>query len=108
MKNTAYIFNKKKIDEMLSIFFIQLLFFLILIISQFLFLNQSVADSQDYLAGSKDMVIKNFGKDSTLVYFMYLGEMIVAIGSYIKSKNLFVLVGVIILMLFVNIVSGMI
>ncbi len=57
-------------------------------------------DATDYLAGQKAMISKNFGDGSTLVYAAYMAEIISAIALYIKSKNLLVLVGLVVILIF--------
>lgn len=62
--------------------------------------TDAYADATDLLAGQKDMISKNFGDNSTLIYAAYMAEIISAIAIYIKSKNLLVLVGLVVVLIF--------
>ena len=57
--------------------------------------------SADLLAKTvKGDITNNFGPTSTVMYCVYLIEIIVAAGTYIKTKNLFALSGILILLIF--------
>lgn len=96
--------NKFYYSVSLKIFSIPALFFLLKITvlgCVLLGITDAYADdATDYLAGQKDMISKNFGDGSTLVYAAYMAEIISAIALYIKSKNLLVLVGLVIILIF--------
>jgi len=64
--------------------------------------------AQDLLAGAKVDVVSNFGPTSTLAYIIYLIEVISGVAAYIKSKNLFALIGVIVVVIFTTAAFAMI
>ena len=70
------------------------------IVYLWLLLSQALAaDGTDYLATSKDQVVKNFGADSTLMHYIYFAEVIVALISFVKVKNPLLLTGVLVLLI---------
>jgi len=56
----------------------------------------------DYLAASKPDVENTFGASSTFKTYLYLAEIVFATITYIKTKNLLALGGVVILAVFLN------
>ncbi|MCF6808566.1 hypothetical protein L3V79_09210 [Thiotrichales bacterium 19S9-12] len=75
-----------------------LILFLFLLFSSHLFAEDGV----DYLDGAADAVSATFGKDSNFIKIVYIGEVIVAIVTYITTKKIYALLGIVVLMLFVN------
>ena len=69
-----------------------------------LHVGQAIAD--DDLSGVKTSMQGDFGKDSTFVGAMYLVEIVMAGVTYIKSKNMMALIGVVLLSIFVNWAMG--
>jgi type IV conjugative transfer system pilin TraA len=61
--------------------------------------------SDDQLSGMLDSVKDNFGKDSTFIKLLYLAEVIVGVYTYHKTKNIPVLLGIVIISLFLNYAS---
>ncbi|PHM59550.1 type IV conjugative transfer system pilin TraA [Xenorhabdus ishibashii] len=66
------------------------------------------AHADDLFAGGKEQIKDSFGKGSTVVYVLYLIEIIAAIYTYARTKNLGVFVGIAVVMIFVNVVFGLI
>ena len=62
----------------------------------------SFAEGTNYLAGLKSDVVKTFGADSDLPYYLYIGEAILAAYGYSKTKNIMLLGGLPVLMLFTH------
>lgn len=62
----------------------------------------SFAEGVNYLAGLKSDVSKTFGADSDLPYYLYIGEAIIAAYGYSKTKNIMLLGGLPVLMLFTH------
>jgi type IV conjugative transfer system pilin TraA len=64
--------------------------------------------TKDLLTSAKTDITTNFGPGSTLAYIIYLIEVISGVAAYIKTKNLFALVGVIVVVLFTTAAFAMI
>lgn len=62
----------------------------------------------DLLAGGKADVQATFGADSLVIMCIYLAEFVVGISMYIKSKNLLVLLGMVVVMVFTTVVLALI
>lgn len=60
------------------------------------------ATGTDYLAGIKDSTTSSFGEGSTFEHLLYLGEGIAGVYGYIKTKNIMVLGGLIVVMIFTH------
>lgn len=63
-------------------------------------MTDAYAVGTDLLAAQKDMISANFGDNSTLIYAAYMAEIISAIAIYIKTKNLLVLIGLVVVLIF--------
>lgn len=66
------------------------------------------AYAEDLLVGGKEVVNDTFGQDSTFSKWLILGEAVVALLIYIKTKNMMVLAGVVVVIVFLNIVFGLV
>lgn len=58
--------------------------------------------SNDPLASIKDTIAEGFGSGSTLTLCIYIGEVILTTVSYIKTKNLLLLLSIPILIFFTS------
>jgi type IV conjugative transfer system pilin TraA len=65
------------------------------------------AHADDLMAPGKQVVSDTFGANSTVATWIILGEVIFGAVSYIKTKNIFLLFGVIVLVVFTTIGFGM-
>ncbi|MCS5452321.1 type IV conjugative transfer system pilin TraA [Enterobacter huaxiensis] len=65
----------------------------------------AVADAAgtDLLASGKDDVVSTFGADSLVMMCVIIAEIIVSIGMYIKTKNLMVLMGLAVVIIFTTV-----
>ena len=66
------------------------------------------AYAEDLLVSGKEVVNDTFGQDSTFSKWLILGEAVVALLIYIKTKNMMVLAGVVVVIVFLNIVFGLV
>lgn len=66
------------------------------------------AYADDLLAAGKQTVDDTFGKNSTLSKWFILGEILVGVFTYIKTKNLMLLAGVAIVIVFLNVAFGLV
>ena len=62
----------------------------------------------DLLVGGKQTVDDTFGKDSTLAKWVIIGEILVGVFMYIKTKNLMLLAGVAVVIVFLNVAFGIV
>ena len=62
----------------------------------------NAADGTNYLSGVESSVSASFGEGSTFEHLLYLGEACVGAFGYIKTKNIMLLVGVVVLMIFTH------
>lgn len=62
----------------------------------------------DLMAGGKQTVDDTFGKDSTLAKWVIMAEIFVAVIMYIKTKNLMLLLGVAVVIVFLNVAFGIV
>lgn len=62
----------------------------------------SFAEGTNYLAGLKSDVGKTFGAGSDIEYYLYSGEAILAGIGWVKTKNIMLLGGLPVLMLFTH------
>ncbi|KLV36871.1 hypothetical protein AB894_00825 [Piscirickettsia salmonis] len=60
------------------------------------------AAGEDYLSGIKDATASSFGEGSTFEHLLYLGEGIAGVYAYIKTKNIMVLAGLVVVMIFTH------
>ncbi len=61
------------------------------------------AHAVDMLAGQSGTVNDTFGANSTVAKWIILAEVIIGVASYIKTKNLLLLFGVIIVVVFTTV-----
>ena len=66
------------------------------------------AGDTDLLASSASNVMRTFGKDSSLIKYVYVGETLMSGLGYAKTKNPLLLAGLPVLMIFTNVAFGMI
>lgn len=71
-----------------------------------LFVQVGYAD--DLLKPGDTTVKDTFGKDSSLMTWLLIGEIVTAIVAYVATKNVKVLFGVIVLSVFINIAFSVI
>ncbi|WP_334473053.1 type IV conjugative transfer system pilin TraA [Arsenophonus sp. PmNCSU2021_1] len=62
----------------------------------------------DLFSGGKEVVKSTFGKGSTVVWILYVLKILAAIFAYVKTKNLAVFGGIAAVIVFVNVVFGLI
>jgi len=67
-----------------------------------LVVDDQISFAKDLLEGSQDILIETL--EGTGKKYIYLAEGILSIAAYIKTKNLLVLMGIIIVAMFLNIV----
>lgn len=67
-----------------------------------LFSNDAFAAGTNHLSGLKDDVVATFGAGSDMQYFLLLAEGIGGAYAYTKTKNIAVLAGVPLLMVFTH------
>lgn len=68
--------------------------------------GHAFADNTDYLKDANGAVAKTFGEGSSFEKYLYLGEAVVGAFGYIKTKNIMMLVGIPILMIFTHVFFG--
>lgn len=68
----------------------------------------AVDPSGDILKGAQTDINANFGTSSTVMYITYVIEIFLGIGAYIKTKNLFSLAGLIVVVMFTTVAFGLI
>ncbi|WP_349420269.1 type IV conjugative transfer system pilin TraA [Proteus genomosp. 6] len=61
----------------------------------------------DLFAAGKDQIKESFGKNSTIIYILYVIEVLMAVFTYIRTKNLMMLGGIAAVMIFVNVAFGL-
>ena len=66
------------------------------------------AHAVDLFKNGKTTVKDTFGSGSTVVWILYVLEILAAIFSYVKTKNLAVFGGIAAIMVFVNVVFGLV
>ena len=66
------------------------------------------AHAVDLFKNGKTTVKDTFGSGSTVVCILYVLEILAAIFSYVKTKNLAVFGGIAAIMVFVNVVFGLV
>ncbi|EMQ5759676.1 type IV conjugative transfer system pilin TraA [Proteus mirabilis] len=65
------------------------------------------AHADDLFASGKEQVKDSFGKDSTIIYILYVIEILMAVFTYIRTKNLMMMGGIAAVMIFVNVAFGL-
>ena len=66
------------------------------------------AHAVDLFKNGKTTVKDTFGSGSTVVWILYVLEILAAIFSYVKTKDLAVFGGIAAIMVFVNVVFGLV
>lgn len=66
------------------------------------------AGANDLFAGAKTTIMDTFGSGSTVIWILYMLEILGAIFAYIKTKNLAMFGGIAAIMVFVNVTFGLI
>lgn len=66
------------------------------------------AQANDLFANGKQTVADSFGQNSTVIWILYVLEILAAVFMYIKTKNLAVFGGIAAIIIFVNVVFGLI
>lgn len=61
------------------------------------------AAGTDLLSSGKDDVVSTFGSDSLVMMCVIIAEIIVSVGMYIKTKNLMVLMGLAVVIIFTTV-----
>ena len=82
-----------------------LIFFLVCFIGNAL---ASPDPQNDILQGAQQDISNNFGTSSTVMYIVYIVEIFAGISAYIKTKNLFSLLGLVIVVIFTYVAFGLI
>ncbi|EAM2857751.1 type IV conjugative transfer system pilin TraA [Salmonella enterica] len=67
-----------------------------------------MAQATDLLAGGKDDVKATFGADSFVIMCIYIAEMIVGVAMYIRSKNMLMLLGMVVVIVFTTVMLALI
>lgn len=62
-----------------------------------------IANATDLLAAGKDDVKATFGADSFVMMCIIIAELIVGVSMYIKTKNMLVLLGLVVVIVFTTI-----
>ncbi|WON75520.1 type IV conjugative transfer system pilin TraA [Serratia sp. UGAL515B_01] len=66
------------------------------------------AYADDLFKGGKSTINDTFGSGSTVIWILYILEIMAAIFAYVKTKNLAVFGGIAAVIVFVNVVFGII
>lgn len=66
------------------------------------------AHAEDLFLSGKETVRDTFGSGSTVVWILYLLEIIAAVFAYVRTKNLAMFGGIAAVMVFVNVAFGII
>ena len=97
--------------EFIKIVLDQKLIFMVLIaiVSAF-YIGQALAitPGSDILSNAQADITANFGTSSTVMYIVYVAEIFAGISAYIKTKNLFALIGLVIVVIFTYVAFGLI
>ncbi|BEM90522.1 hypothetical protein SME46J_49920 (plasmid) [Serratia marcescens] len=72
-----------------------------------MFIPTTEAYAKDYFAKAKGDVKATFGAGSAVVYVIYFVEVLAALWMFIKSKSPAVFIGIVAVMLFVNVATGL-
>lgn len=68
----------------------------------------AIDPTSDILSGAQADIKTNFGTSSTVMLIVYIVEIFAGISAYIKTKNLFALIGLVVVVLFTYIAFGLI
>ena len=100
MKSKAIILQRTKQGAK---FLIDIAPYLMLVAFLLFVMQESVhAAGTNYLSGLKDDVSATFGQESDVPKYLYLGEAILAAFAYMKTKNIMLLAGLPVLMIFTH------
>uniref|UniRef100_UPI0009C15218 type IV conjugative transfer system pilin TraA n=1 Tax=Pluralibacter gergoviae TaxID=61647 RepID=UPI0009C15218 len=66
------------------------------------------AHAEDLFANGKTTINDTFGSGSTVVWILYILEIIAAVFTYVKTKNLAMFGGIAAVMVFINVAFGII
>ncbi|WP_052130602.1 type IV conjugative transfer system pilin TraA [Erwinia typographi] len=66
------------------------------------------AHAEDLFSGGKTTINDTFGGSSTIVWVLYLLEILMAVFTYVKTKNLIMFGGIAAVMVFINIAFSII
>ena len=100
LKNKAYKYCKMAWAGMTS----KKAFFRLAAFSPLLLLaGTQMAQATDLLSGGKDDVKATFGADSFVVMCIYLAEIVVGVAGYIRTKNLLILLGLVVVIVFTTV-----
>ena len=75
---------------------------MMMVILGFMMFYASDSHATNHLSGLKSDIADTFGANSDVPYFLLLAEGVVGAMAYIKTKNLMVLAGVPVLMIFTH------
>ncbi len=62
-----------------------------------------MAHATDLLAGGKDDVKATFGADSFVIMCIYIAEIVIGVATYIRTKNLLILLGLVVVIVFTTV-----
>lgn len=62
-----------------------------------------IANATDLLAGGKDDVKATFGADSFVMMCIIIAELVVGVAMYIRTKNLLILLGLVVVIVFTTV-----
>ncbi|EAM2847072.1 type IV conjugative transfer system pilin TraA [Salmonella enterica] len=65
-----------------------------------------MAQATDLLAGGKDDVKATFGTDSFVMMCIIIAEVVVGVSMYIRSKNMIILLGSVVVIVFTSIMMA--
>lgn len=103
MKNKIALFKKIILDQKMF------LIALVSTIAAFYIGNALAIDpSADILKNAQTDISTNFGTSSTVMYIVYIVEIFAGISAYIKTKNLFALMGLVVVVIFTYVAFGLI
>lgn len=73
-----------------------------------LFVPAFQAHAEDLFSGGKATISDTFGSGSTVVWILYIIEILAAVFTYVKTKNLAMFGGIAAVMVFINVAFGII
>lgn len=62
-----------------------------------------MAHATDLLAGGKNDVKATFGADSFVIMCIYIAEIVIGVATYIRTKNLLILLGLVVVIVFTTV-----
>jgi len=66
------------------------------------------AHAEDLFSGGKTTINDTFGSGSTIVWILYVLEILFAVFTYVKTKNLIMFAGIAAVLVFINIAFSII